>query len=94
MKGFFKNFTKTVKDEAIKDYEYFNGEGAVAKALKFYKELKLLLIRSWNKFINKLVNLQLLKLEKEMEKYYKTCKDYGENPEDHYGERLKKRIYS
>ena len=34
-----------------------------------------------------------MKMERELEKYYDLCKEYGVNPEEYYGERLKKRMY-
>ena len=93
MKGFFKNFKNTIKEKIKEDYEYFNGEGAVNRATKLYREIKLLIVKGWNKIIDKLINVQLMKMERELEKYYDLCKQYGVNPEEYYGERLKKRFY-
>lgn len=94
MKGFFKNFTGAFKANARREYDHFNGQGAIDKANMFYRVLRTFLVERWNDLINKLIELKLKSVESDLIYIFEECKRYGMNPYDFIPDNIMMRVHS
>lgn len=87
--GIAKTLTKTIIRNFKNDINYAKGEGAEKRANRIYLKIKMFAYRTWNKFIDKIIDKLLDSMEKDIREIFEYCKRTGENPYDYFPDELK-----
>lgn len=90
--GFFSNFGGTIKKNAKRDINHLRGDGAVEKADIIYERIKSAFTGTWNIVIDKVIDLILKSMGKDIQVIVKECKSAGKNPVDYFPDNLKMRL--